>query len=174
MWDATEGTLQHTLVGHKNFVTSIERRKARNFDWLNCSVCDTRISLVEHVQRSAIAPSPRTKEIDQAADIRREIEAAQSTLQGKIATSDFDVFLCHHSIDKPVVKQIGEQLKEQGILPWLDEWELRPGLPWQQALERQIENIKTVAVFVGKDGIGPWQHQELDAFLREFVRRECP
>ena len=96
------------------------------------------------------------------------------TLQGKIVTSDFDVFLCHHAIDKPIIKQIGEQLKERGILPWLDEWELRPGLPWQELLEQQIEHIKTAAIFVGKDGIGPWQDQELKAFLREFVQRGCP
>src|SRR5262249_21779479 len=143
----------------------IQLRKARTFDWLRCPVCDTIIPLVERTAAS----SSHTKEMDQVADTQREREAAQSTLQGKIATRDFDVFLCHNSIDKPTVKQIGEQLKEHGILPWLDEWELRPGLPWQQALERQIEHIKTVAVFVGKDGIGPWQHQELDAFLREFV-----
>ncbi len=41
-------------------------------------------------------------------------------------------------------------------------------------LEEQIEHIKTAAVFVGKDGIGPWQHMELEAFLREFVSRGCP
>jgi len=65
-------------------------------------------------------------------------------------------------------------LKNRGILPWLDEWELQPGLPWQRLLERQIGQIKSAAVFVGKDGIGPWQHRELDAFLREFVNRGCP
>ena len=87
---------------------------------------------------------------------------------------DFDVFLCHTSIDKPAVKKIAEQLKEQGLLPWLDVWELRPGLPWQRALEEQIEHIQTAAVFVGKEGIGPWQQMELEAFLREFVHRGCP
>src|SRR5262249_48172704 len=89
-------------------------------------------------------------------------------------TQIFDVFLCHNAQDKPTVKQIGQQLKAHGILPWLDEWELRPGLPWQRALEKQIENIKSAAVFVGKSGLGPWQHNELDAFLREFVSRGCP
>ncbi len=87
---------------------------------------------------------------------------------------DFDVFLCHHTIDKPLVKEMAEKLLEQGILPWLDEWELRPGLPWQDLLEQQIGQIKTAAVFVGKDGIGPWQHMEIQALLREFVKRRCP
>jgi hypothetical protein len=118
--------------------------------------------------------STQIVQMERAVNAKSEHEAVQSSLQGKIATSDFDVFLCHHGIDKPIVKRIGEQLKERGILPWFDEWALRPGLPRQKILEQQIEDIKTVAVFVGKDGIGPWQQQELDAFLGEFVRRGCP
>ena len=88
--------------------------------------------------------------------------------------SDFDVFLCHNSNDKPLVKDIGNKLKEKGISPWLDEWELRPGLPWQRILEEQIEKIRSVAIFVGKNNIGPWQNMEIEAFLREFVKRKCP
>ena len=44
------------------------------------------------------------------------------------------------------------QVKEH---PWLDEWKLRPGLPWQPLLEEQIGKIKSAAVFVGKNGRGP-------------------
>ena len=88
--------------------------------------------------------------------------------------NQFDVFLCHNSKDKPEVKQIGEQLKQQGLQPWLDEWEFRPGFPWQRELESQIGHIKSAAVFVGSSGLGPWQEHELDAFLREFVKRQCP
>ena len=74
------------------------------------------------------------------------------------------------------MKEVGEKLKEQDILPWLDEWELRPGLPWQRLLEERIKQkqMKSAAVFVGKEGIGPWQQMELEAFLREFVNRGCP
>ena len=86
---------------------------------------------------------------------------------------DFDVFLCHNGEDKPDVKIIAEQLLEQGYLPWLDVWELRPGLPWQPLLEEQIERVKTAAVFVGSNGIGPWQKEELNSLLSEFHRRGC-
>ena len=79
---------------------------------------------------------------------------------------------CHNGIDKPQVKSIGEMLKTHGILPWLDKWELRPGLPWQPLLEEQIDKIKAAAVFIGKSGRGPWQDMELHAFLRKFVNRE--
>ncbi len=95
-------------------------------------------------------------------------------LMSKRVAGAFDVFLCHNDRDKPQVKQIGSKLKQLGILPWLDEWELRPGLPWQDALERQIGCVKSAAVFVGGEGVGPWQHQELAAFLRKFVNQGSP
>jgi hypothetical protein len=79
-----------------------------------------------------------------------------------------------NSDDKPEIKRIAMKLRKYGLLPWLDEWELRPGLPWQRALEEQIQGIKSAAVFVGSSGVGPWQHMELDVFLRQFVDRRCP
>jgi len=95
-------------------------------------------------------------------------------LEEKRDRCDYDVFLCHNSEDKIAVKQIGERLIEKRIVPWLDEWDLRPGLPWQKTLEEQIQKIKSAAVFVGESGFGPWQDMELDAFLREFMARRCP
>jgi len=89
-------------------------------------------------------------------------------------TEQFDVFLCHNSEDKPQVIQIAEQLQQYDLKPWLDIWELPPGRSWQRLLEKQIEQISSAAVFVGEDGFGPWQKQEIYAFLSEFVNRDCP
>lgn len=89
-------------------------------------------------------------------------------------TDGFDVFLCHNAADKPVVRWTARRLQERGIRPWLDENELQPGRPWQEELERQIGSIRSAAVFVGANGIGPWQNQEMRAFLDEFVARGCP
>jgi molecular chaperone DnaK len=87
----------------------------------------------------------------------------------------YDVFLCHKNADKAQVKEIGRRLiKEFGILPWLDEWELRPGERWQQVLESQITSIASVAVFLGPSGLGPWQDTELAAILDEFNRNARP
>lgn len=44
-------------------------------------------------------------------------------------------------------------------------------MPWQPALEDCIEEIGVATVFVGRDGIGAWQDMEIQAYLREFVRR---
>lgn len=86
----------------------------------------------------------------------------------------FDVFLCHNAADKPVVRWTARRLQERGIRPWLDEDELPPGQPWQEELERQIGSIRAAAVFVGPNDIGPWQNQEIRAFLGEFTARRCP
>jgi hypothetical protein len=108
-------------------------------------------------------------------EINKYLEASESvaTTNPENATI-FDVFLCYNNKDLPSVKNIAYELKNNEINPWLDEWELRPGLPWQEILEDQIERINSVAVFVGKDGFGPWQDQEIKAFLQEFVKRKCP
>jgi hypothetical protein len=102
------------------------------------------------------------------------IRQYQSVIRRKEESGNFDVFLCHNVTDKPTVRWVAERLRERGILPWLDEAELPPGRPWQEELERQIDSIQAAAVFVGPNGIGPWQSQEMMAFLREFAERRCP
>jgi small GTP-binding protein len=152
----------------------VRLRSERGFNWANCPVCENSISFLDREERLSAQPKSRLLEMDYAADMQRDLETAKSILQGKIKTNDFDVFLCHNYKDKPAVKQIGEQLKAQGILPWLDEWELRPGLPGHRTVEEQIQHAKSAAVFVGENGIGPWEQMELEALLRQFVKRKCP
>jgi len=88
--------------------------------------------------------------------------------------ADFDVFLCHNSSDKPTVRKVAEELNRRGLSVWLDQWELIPGRPWQEALEEIVQTIKAAAVLVGKDGIGPWQDREMRGCLSEFVDRGVP
>jgi hypothetical protein len=86
----------------------------------------------------------------------------------------FDVFLCHNSVDKPVVKRIHEELKSRGIRPWLDEEQIRPGTDWLDTLEKRIFDIRSAAVFVGQTGMGPWQGLEVKALLRKFAKQGSP
>ncbi len=151
----------------------VKARQARGFDQARCSVCDTEFSLLDRAERVA-ADRETLAAMDRAADEQRDRGTAKTALDGKLATNDFDVFLSYKSSARKAVREIAEKLKGKGILPWLDVEQLRPGKPWQKALEAQIETIKSTAVFVGKDGQGPWQELEIDAFLREFVKRECP
>jgi|GEM_PF-590518 len=87
---------------------------------------------------------------------------------------DFDVFLSHNSKDKQTVRKLAEELRGRKLKVWLDESELIPGRPWQEAIERIILSTKCAAVLVGKDGLGPWEEPEMRACLNQFVKRKMP
>jgi len=86
----------------------------------------------------------------------------------------FDVFLSHNSKDKPAVIALARRLKENGVKVWLDAWELRPGHPWQEALEQIIKTTRSAVVVFGPAGIGPWEDMEMRACLDGFVKRRQP
>jgi hypothetical protein len=123
---------------------------------------------------TAATAEAAVSEMNRSADEQRDRNVAATRLKGKVQTGDFDVFLCHNSKDKPQVMGIGERLKERGILPWLDVWEIPPGKRWQQELRRAIKSVKTVAVFIGPSGAGPWQELEVESLLGEFAKRGKP
>jgi hypothetical protein len=118
-------------------------------------------------------PSNTSEAVD-ALDALAERVASIARVERRRAAGEYDVFLCHNSKDKQEVKAVGEQLKEKGYLPWLDEWELAPGTSWQTILESQISQINAAAIFVGPSGIGPWQSMEIQAILRRFVDSGLP
>ncbi len=86
----------------------------------------------------------------------------------------FDVFLSHNSSDKPTVRALKQALAERGLKCWLDEEQLRPGVPWQDLLEQGIEDSGSVVVCVAADGLGPWEKGEMEAALRLAVKDDCP
>jgi TIR domain len=87
--------------------------------------------------------------------------------------SAYDVFLSYNSHDRRAVENIGAWLKTKRLSVWFDQWELRPGLRWQEGLEEGVRASKAVAVFVGEEGLGSWQESEVRAFLElERSRRE--
>lgn len=83
----------------------------------------------------------------------------------------YDVFLSHLSKDKPQVEEIAERLEDQEqIKPFLDKWHLVPGEPWQEALEKALDESVTCAVFLGPDGVGPWENEEMRSALDDRVK----
>ncbi len=92
-----------------------------------------------------------------------------------MADDIFDVFLSHNSRDKPAVIRIAEALRDRrGLKVWLDVWELPPGRPWQDALETILRTVRSAAILVGQDGLGPWEIPEMRAALNEMVHRQLP
>lgn len=82
----------------------------------------------------------------------------------------YDVFLSHSSADKPAVEALAYRLRAQGIEPFLDKWHLVPGEPWQEALEKALDQSLTCAVFLGPEELGPWQNEEMRSALDDRVR----
>jgi hypothetical protein len=152
----------------------LEAARSRGKKSLLCPVDGKLVPLDDPEEAKSHRQDSVIREMNASADEARSIAAASSIILGKKATTDFDVFLCHNGDDKPAVRWTAQQPRECGILPWLDEDELIPGRPWQEELERQISHIRAAAVFVGPSGIGPWQNQEMRAFLSEFAGRGCP
>lgn len=77
----------------------------------------------------------------------------------------FDVFFSYSTRDHAAVERIARDLTGYGIRIFLDRWYLTPGQPWPQALEQTISACSAVAVFIGGEGLGPWQQRERDLAL---------
>ena len=91
-----------------------------------------------------------------------------------VDSQTFDCFLSHNSKGKPAVRALAHALQSAGVSVWLDEDQLRPGVPWQPLLESGIAASRSVAVLVGADGLGPWEDEEQQAALRLAVRDQRP
>ncbi len=88
-------------------------------------------------------------------------------LQLEMDLSPFDVFLCHNSKDKSIIRQIATLLRERGIRPWFDEDQILGGDRWQDAMARGLREALVTAVFIGKQGWGDWQMEELQVALNQ-------
>ncbi len=153
---------------------AITARIRQGQTWVYCNVCEppTRIELPGEYPPKEY--DPNVFKMDIAANELRHRDSSSARLHGKRLAEDFDVFMCYNTSDKQQVLELASKLVEDGILPWIDEWELRPGFPWTRLIESQIGKIRSAAVFIGKEGVGPWQREEIEAFLRQFSKRRCP
>jgi small GTP-binding protein len=151
--------------------TQVEKRLERGFDTISCSVCGVNFSIIDTRPDRTVARDNAVAKMVRNANEKRDREAAEYTLEGKIKAGTYDVMLCHNSADKPKVKEIGQKLREEGILPWLDQLDLPPFVDWQKELEKVIATVKSAAIFVGPSGVGPWEQMEIRSLLMECVDR---
>lgn len=84
----------------------------------------------------------------------------------------YDVFLSHNAMDKEAVEALARRLTDEaGVKPWLDKWNVVPGEGWQEKTEQALDDARACAVFLGPNGMGPWQHEEMRAALLKRVER---
>jgi hypothetical protein len=85
----------------------------------------------------------------------------------------YDAFLSHDSQDKPIVEKIAQWLEDKANLSvWLDKWNLIPGDPWQEEIEKALDESQCCVVFLGPKGIGPWQNEEMRTAIEERVSKQ--
>lgn len=154
----------------------IDDRKKLGEAKLTCPICGHTVIIDDSDarERMDIRVAASINAMDVAADRKRDLHAAATVIVGKQESQQFDVFLSYHGDDRPHVEAIADQLLERGIRPWLDVWELAPGQPWMPSIEQQIKTIPSAAVFFGASGKAPWRDLEMQALLRQFVKRGCP
>lgn len=82
----------------------------------------------------------------------------------------YDVFLSYNWREYATVEAVARTLRERGLTIFLDRWYLVPGRPWPQALEGTLDTCRAVVVFLGPQGMGPWQQREKDLALDRQAR----
>src|SRR6267143_4809298 len=82
------------------------------------------------------------------------------------SSASFDAFLSYSRADEREVLSIAQRLQDQeGLTLWVDQWNLVPGEPWHEVIEKALSQSRTCLVFLGPTGIGPWENEEMWAAL---------
>jgi sugar lactone lactonase YvrE len=88
--------------------------------------------------------------------------------------TSWDVFFSYSSPDRAEVERLALRVEnEAGLKVFLDRWHLVPGDPFIPELDAAIRASRCCTVFLGKDDVRPWQHQEVQAALNRAVRRSA-
>ena len=82
----------------------------------------------------------------------------------------YDAFLSYNSEDRRAVEGLAARLRAEGLTLFLEEWELAPGREFQWALAEALRDSKTCVAFLGPNGLGPWQKEELQVAIDKRAR----
>jgi WD40 repeat protein len=89
-----------------------------------------------------------------------------------VENTRFDVFLSHARLDELEVEKLARLLMLKEIRPWFDKWELIPGEPWQEAIEKALESCPACAVCIGANGVDGWQTEQMNAAIQRQVSKK--
>ncbi|MBL8190572.1 MAG: toll/interleukin-1 receptor domain-containing protein [Acidobacteria bacterium] len=87
---------------------------------------------------------------------------------------NYDVFLSHSVKDKPIVRELAERLRKDGLKVWLDEWVLKPGDHVQAKVEEGLEQSRVLVLCMSANAFGSdWAQLEAGTFrFRDPMNRE--
>lgn len=86
-------------------------------------------------------------------------------------TEQFDIFISHNNVDKPLIGPLIERLYDEfEIRSWLDKWDLHASAEWEPAIRRALESCRACAVVLGANGWGAYHVAEARLALERRSR----
>jgi TIR domain-containing protein len=70
--------------------------------------------------------------------------------------------------------RLSQELRLQGIHPWVDVEQVPPGRSFQDVIQSAVRTVKTAAIIIGGAGLGRWQALELRTFMNRCVEQGIP
>lgn len=76
--------------------------------------------------------------------------------------------------DKPIVRELAERLRKDGLKVWLDDWVLKPGDHVQAKIEEGLEQSRVLVLCMSANAFGSdWAQLEAGTFrFRDPMNRE--
>jgi hypothetical protein len=82
----------------------------------------------------------------------------------------YDAFLSYSSKDRPIVQELAQRLKADGLRVWFDEWEIQPGDMIGLSIEQALEQSRALVLCMSANafssdwvmferGVTPFQDQ---------------
>jgi hypothetical protein len=87
---------------------------------------------------------------------------------------DSDAFVSYSRSDLEVVREIVDELRRRQVRVWFDQSDITNESAFTQQLERAMKSARTIAVLVGRTGLGKWQALEVNVAIDQHVNRKVP
>src|SRR5438874_940198 len=87
-----------------------------------------------------------------------------------IGLNRYDAFLSYNSHDREAVEALADRLRQRELKLYLEVWELLPGRAFQPGLAQALNDSRTCVAFLGPNGLGPWQIEEIQVAIDKRVR----
>ena len=68
--------------------------------------------------------------------------------EGEVLNHLYDVFLSYASADRPVVSEVAERLRSEGLRVWFDSWEIAVEDSIPARIEAGLERSATLVLFM--------------------------
>ncbi|MBV9467709.1 MAG: toll/interleukin-1 receptor domain-containing protein [Abitibacteriaceae bacterium] len=90
------------------------------------------------------------------------------------ADEQLQVFLCHATEDKPIVRELYYKLVEDKVRPWFDEENLIPGQEWKVVIPKEVRKSHIVLVCLSKNSVNKFGYVQKEIKIALDIADEQP